>query len=277
MKNIQLIATDLDGTFLKNDRTVSAKNIEALHQLGTKNIVRVVATGRNLHKVKEVLSEETPFDYIVYSSGAGAYNWLNKEQLFNQNIQGDSVQKLSRYFMREKLNFYAFWPAPENHNLWFNKGKEACEEFDRYLTFHQSYLKPFPKNGREIKKMCQFLLIIKENEAAFARLKSEIEAQCSEIRVIRSSSPVTKGYIWVEVFHRSVSKGQGVKHICKLLNIDTKNTIGIGNDYNDLDLLRFTAYSYITENAPEPIKKGFLKAPSNENDAFSHIVQPLVG
>jgi hydroxymethylpyrimidine pyrophosphatase-like HAD family hydrolase len=46
MKNIKLVATDLDGTFLKNDRTVSAANIDALHKLGEKQIVRVAATGR---------------------------------------------------------------------------------------------------------------------------------------------------------------------------------------------------------------------------------------
>ena len=55
MKNIKLVATDLDGTFLKDDRTVSAGNIEALRKLGEKNIIRVAATGRDLKKVKEVL------------------------------------------------------------------------------------------------------------------------------------------------------------------------------------------------------------------------------
>ena len=36
MKNIKLVATDLDGTFLKNDRSISVANLEALHQLGEK-------------------------------------------------------------------------------------------------------------------------------------------------------------------------------------------------------------------------------------------------
>lgn len=276
MKNIQLIATDLDGTFLKNDRTVSAKNIEALHKLGEKNIVRVVATGRNLRKVNEVLDTDVPFDYIVYSSGAGVYNWKDREQLFNQNIHADYSGKLSRYFIEQDISFYAFFPAPENHFLWYRKGKKECEEFNRYLTFHNSYVKPFPKNGQAENGVCQFLLIIPEDDKAFVKLKSDIESQCNEIRVIRSSSPVTKGYIWVEVFHRSVSKGFGVKHICDLLQIDTRNTIGVGNDYNDLDLLDFTAHSFITENAPLKIRDRFLPAPSNENDAFAHVVQPLI-
>lgn len=276
MKNIQLIATDLDGTFLKNDRSVSIKNIEALHKLGDKKIVRVVATGRNLRKVNEVLDPEIPFDYIVYSSGAGVYNWKEKRQLFNQNIHAESAGRLSRFFIEKDLNFYAFWPVPENHYLWYRKGKEQCDEFDRYLTFHHSFVQPFPENGKTENGLCQFLLIIPENEIAFSKLKTEIESQCNEIRVIRSSSPVTKGYIWVEVFHHSVSKGFGVKQVCDLLKINVKNTVGVGNDYNDLDLLDFTAHSFLTENAPDKIRHRFLQAPSNEEDAFAHIVQPLI-
>mgnify|MGYP006288579049 FL=1 len=276
MKDIKLIATDLDGTFLKNDRTVSEKNLEALLHLGNKNITRVVATGRNLRKVNEVLSKKIPFDYIVYSSGAGVYDWRGQKQLFNQNIHINSANRLSRYFIKKDLSFYAFWPVPKNHILWYRKGKAECEEFDRYLSFHNSFVHPFPEDGKTNNGLCQFLLIIPEDEKAFSELKSEIEAQCTEIRVIRSSSPVTKGYIWVEVFHRSVSKGHGVKQVCDLLKINPQNTMGIGNDYNDLDLLDFTGYSFLTENAPSGIKSRFKPAPSNEKDAFAHIVQPLI-
>ncbi|MFW5830840.1 MAG: HAD hydrolase family protein [Prolixibacteraceae bacterium] len=276
MKNIQLIATDLDGTFLKDDRSISDKNMEALHLLGEKNIIRVVATGRNLRKVNEVLSREVPFDYIVYSSGAGVYNWQEQKQLYDQNIHSDSANRLSGYLIEKDLNFYAFCPVPQNHMLWYRKGTQDCEEFNRYLTFHDSFVRKFPENGKTADGLCQFLLIIPEDEDVFAELKSEIESQCTEIRVIRSSSPVTRGYIWVEVFHRSVSKGHGVRQICDLLNINPQNTVGIGNDYNDLDLLDYTAHSYLTENAPAGIKNRFAPAPSNEKDAFAHIVQPLV-
>lgn len=275
MENVKLVATDLDGTFLKNDRTISSKNLDALHALGEKNIVRVVATGRNLRKVNEVLSRDIPFDFIVFSSGAGIFNWQKQKLLFDQNIHFESAKRLSNYFLEKDFNFYVFWPVPKNHILWYHKGKDNCEEFNRYLTFHNSYVHPFPEKGVTRDGVCQFLLIIKENEKGFAKLKSDIESQCSEIRVIRSSSPVTKGYIWVEVFHNSVSKGHGVKHICDFLNIDRSQTVGVGNDYNDLDLLSYTAHSFLTENAPKGIKDKFKTVPSNEKDAFAHVVQPL--
>ena len=125
--------------------------------------------------------------------------------------------------------------------------------------------------------MCQFLVIIPENEVRFAKLKTDIEAVCPEIRVIRASSPITKGYIWIEIFHHSVSKGNGISQICEMLGILSSQTFGIGNDYNDFDLLEFTGFSFLTENAPAEIKHLYPIAPSNENDAFASAVQPIIG
>ncbi len=273
MNNIKLIATDLDGTFLKNDKTVSRKNLQALHWLGEQNIIRVAATGRNLKKVKDVIGSQIPFDYVVYSSGAGVVDWKSGEPLFSQNLAKDSVEKLLHYFIAEKLNFHAFFPTPENHKHWFFRGDNFCEEFERYFKYNQVYAYPLETNSLPDTEMCQFLVIIPEVEQRFLKMKDEIESLCSEIRVIRASSPITKGYIWMEVFHHSVSKGNGIKHICEMLNINIDETIGIGNDYNDFDLLEITSHSFLTGNSPKEIKHIYPVAPSNEEDAFAWVTQ----
>ncbi len=276
-ENIRLVATDLDGTFLKNDRTISQGNLDALQKLGRKNIARVAATGRNLQKVKDVLAANVPFDFIVYSSGAGIFDWKNQKQVYFQNIGKASVKKLVDYLVSKNLNFHAFFPAPENHLHWFHRGSEKCDEFERYFTFNNAFATElFPLTFPDT-ELCQLLVIIPEVESHFNRLKSEIEGVCPEIRVIRSSSPITKGFIWIEIFHHSVSKGNGVKHICGLLGINQNETLGLGNDYNDFDLLEFTGHSFLTENAPTGIKHLYPNVSSNENDAFATAIQPIVG
>ena len=81
INKIRLIATDLDGTLLKSDKSISEKDWKTLEYLASKQIVRVAATGRSLFKVKQVLPENAPFDFIVFSSGAGIYDWKNKNIL----------------------------------------------------------------------------------------------------------------------------------------------------------------------------------------------------
>ena len=273
MNNIKLVATDLDGTFLKNDKTVSRKNMEALQWLGGQDIIRVAATGRNLKKVKDVIDSHIPFDFVVYSSGAGVVDWKSSKTLFSQNLAKESVKKLLDYFIAEKLNFHSFFPTPENHKHWFFRGDNFCEEFERYFNFNQAYAYPLDPENLPDTEMCQFLVIIPEDERHFSKMKGEIESLCNDIRVIRASSPITKGYIWIEVFHHSVSKANGIKHICEMLNINGENTVGIGNDYNDFDLLEFTGHSFLTGNSPTEIKNIYPAAPSNEDDAFAWVAQ----
>lgn len=276
MKNIKLIATDLDGTFLRNNKSISQVNKNALSDLGKKNIIRVAATGRNLNKVKEVIPLEIEFDYIVFSSGAGIYDWKNHQLLHHQNISGITVQKVIRFLKNKALNFNVFFPAPQNHKHWYFRGNKNCPEFERHFLFNQTHaLEINALNGFET-EACQFLIIIPEDASQFEYLKNELENLSGEIRVIRTSSPITPGYIWMEVFHHSVSKGNGIKMICDKYKIDYKYTVGIGNDYNDIDLLDFTAFSFVTQNAPDDIRANYPNVPSNENDGFYAAIQPIL-
>lgn len=276
MRDVKLVATDLDGTFLRNDRTISEANLTALERLGERNIIRVAATGRNLTKVKDVLNTDIPFDYIVFSSGAGVYDWQKQEHIYSQNIVADSARKLLNFFVDQQLNFHAFYPVPDNHKHFYFRGAEPCEEFERYFEFNKAHATELEVHTLPSGELCQFLVILKENEECFRNLKAAIEALCPEIRVIRASSPLTKGYIWLEIFHRSVSKGNGVLEICRRNGIHADQTLGVGNDYNDFDLLETTRHSFLTDNSPDKIKHRYPLVPSNEQDAFAVLVKPLL-
>lgn len=270
---LKLVATDLDGTFLKNDKSISQENLDALYSLGERGILRVVATGRNLEKTQEVVADHIPFDYIVFSSGAGVYDWKNDKLLYYRNINKSVVQQLSDFFVSNDLNFHLFKPVPQNYKCWYFRGSVTCSEFERYFDSHQLYSKPLPVNQSLDSEACQFLVIFQNNPDRFQLLKEEIEEKFPEVKVVRTSSPLQTNYIWMEIFHHSVSKGNGVKFLCDSLHIEHECTLGIGNDYNDIDLLEFTNFSYLVENGPSELKERFLSAKSNDENAFARAVR----
>ncbi|HZL08828.1 MAG TPA: HAD hydrolase family protein [Prolixibacteraceae bacterium] len=270
---LKLVATDLDGTFLKNDKSISKENMDTLHSLGEKGILRLVATGRNLKKTMEVIAPDVPFDYIVFSSGAGVYDWKHEKLIYHQNLDKKTVLQLSDFLVGRDLNFHLFKPVPENHQCWYHRGSLPCSEFERYFDFHRSHSELLPLNNQIDSEACQFLVVFPDNLDRFLALKSEIEHQFKEVKVVRTSSPLETGYIWMEIFHQSVSKGNGVKFVCDSLQIEHEYTLGIGNDFNDLDLLEFTNYSYVVENSPPEMKERFLLAKSNEESAFARAVE----
>jgi len=270
---IKLVATDLDGTFLRNDKSISSKNLDALHLLGRKGIQRVIATGRNLHKTIEVISPEVPFDYIVFSSGAGVYDRKNEKLIYHRNMDQEVVQQLANFLVERDLNFHLFRPVPENHKCWYHRGSIPCIEFENYFQYHHSLSELFSTTESIESDACQFLVVFKNDLEHFLAFKNEVETYFQNVKVVRTSSPLETGYIWMEIFHESVSKGNGVKFVCDTLNIEPEYTLGIGNDFNDLDLLEFTNFSYIVENGPDELKERFLLAKSNEESAFAHTIE----
>ncbi len=271
-KKLKLVATDLDGTFLKNDKSISKENLDTLKSLGEKGILRVVATGRNLQKTQEVIANHVPFDYVVFSSGAGVYDWKNGKLLFYQNLNKLIVQQLSEYLVARDLNFHLFKPVPENFKCWYFRGSVPCSEFERYFDYHQSHSEELLINQNIDSEACQFLVVFPNDPDRFHSLKDDIQKHFPEVKVVRTSSPLETDYIWMEIFHHSVSKGNGVRYLCDWLKIEHKYTLGIGNDFNDMDLLEFTNFSYIVENGPNELKELFLPARSNEDSAFAMAV-----
>ena len=265
---IGLVATDLDGTLLRKDQSISQEDWDMLELLGEHKILRVVATGRNLRKVKEVIPDHAPFDYVAFSSGAGIYDCRNKVLLYRQNIAGNRVNEIVRMLIGKQLNFYLFRGIPDNSYCWYYRGEHSCQEFERYYTFHHEYASLLPDTAQVAGDACQFLVIFETPEAYFG-LKLELEKQFPDIKVLRASSPLDTGYVWMEIFHRTVSKGNAISFLCDLHHIPHQSTFSIGNDYNDLDLLDFTSISYLVDNGPEELKHKYLKAPSNEENGFS--------
>jgi len=77
----------------------------------------------------------------------------------------------------------------------------------------------------------------------------------------------------MEIFHPLVSKAEGIKYLCDLLDIPADKTIAVGNDYNDMDLLAFSAKSYVVKNTPQSIKELYQEVKSNNNNGFTDMLE----
>ena len=91
------------------------------------------------------------------------------------------------------------------------------------------------------------------------------------MKVIRATSPIDGESVWLEIFNPNVSKAKGGEFICKKLNINQEHTLSIGNDYNDLDLLSWTKYSYVVKNSPQFLLKSFKHCTDNQNNPLSYV------
>ncbi len=266
-KEIKIVFTDLDRTLLRDDNTLSARNLAALKNLKEKGIITVIATGRNIFSTRKVLSADLQFDYLMFSSGCGIMDWKTQEVIYENHLIKQEVNKTLKIFFKHKVDFMLHEPVPENHRFQYKRVNKNNTDFERRIKLYKPNAIPMEEPPE---KASQFIAILQPgSDRKFEEINKEIDF----LKVIRATSPLDHKSIWLEVFPNGVSKGHSAQWLCEKLRIDQAFTLSIGNDFNDIDLLEWTAQSYVVENSPEQLKKRFLITKSNEQNGFAEVVE----
>jgi len=268
---IKAVFTDLDRTLLKNNDTFSEVNIRAMKVLTNNNIKLIVATGRNILSAKKVLKNEHSFDYLIFSSGAGIIHWQTKEIIYENYINKEDTKRAINVLLKNDVDFMVHDVIPENHKFYYWV-HHSLPDFQRRIELYKEFAEPLELDNSPT-EATQLLAVLKQDEEEkFEKIKSELKF----VKVIRATSPLDNRSIWLEIFPQNISKGHSAEWLCKQLGIKKNETIGIGNDFNDVDLLEMTHQSYFVANAPDELKKRFKVVASNENDGFAEVVWKIL-
>lgn len=269
---VKLVVTDLDGTLLDPDGQCPAANLQALERLGRQGVVRAVATGRSPHSARLAMFEGFPIDYLIFSSGAGVMRWTDGEVLAAQHLDEPTAQELVGQLAAQGVDFMVHGPIPRNHEFRYRATSSPAPDFVRRLERYAAYARPL-LDGEPLGAVAQLVGIIEGDPIRFA----EIAQRVSGASVVRSTSPLDGRSIWIELFAPGVSKGSGVRWLCRHLGgIEPQQVLLLGNDYNDLDMLRGMPHAYVVANAPAELLRQFPSAPSNAEAGFAQLVQRAV-
>lgn len=271
MSEVKMVVTDLDGTLLQQDNTISTRDNETLEMLGRLNVCRVAATGRNLFKVRQVLNENSPFDYVILSSGAGIMDWKSQNLIKALSIPAEETGRIIDFLVNRKQNFKVSRELPDNHNFaWWQS--YDCPELTRYVSHHRLLGEAVPIDPLTPFISSQILMFFPSSSDKFDTLKEKILKAFPDLSIIRTTSPLNPEYTWMEIFPKGVSKAQGIEELCRITGISRENTLSIGNDYNDTEMLDFTKHSYVVDNAPGDLKLKYLISLAYHENGFSHAV-----
>lgn len=268
-QNWQMVITDLDGTLFNNNHEVSLKDMKSLFWLGENNVVRVLATGRNFFSITKALKDNFPIDYLIFSSGAGIYNWKNKTLLHSHYLPDFEVKQISKILISHQVDFMIHEMIPENHKFVYHRSKSVNPDFESRIKIYKDFAFELDVNKDKYDHACQILAVFPNDIELF----EEIQQKFKDIKIIRATSPLDGNSIWMEIFPETVSKGHGVDWLCKKLDINQSKTISLGNDYNDIDMLEYTAKKYVVSNAPEDLKERFPVCKSNQESGFTDALE----
>jgi HAD superfamily hydrolase (TIGR01484 family) len=228
-----MIVTDLDGTLAGPGGQIPDRARDCLADLSKSGVVRVVATGRSLFGARRVLSPSFPIDYLIFSSGAGLFEWKTQTILRKISLDLEEIARALGTLSAHGFAFMVHAPIPDNHHFVYQESMKTPEDFYRRTKKAGDLCRPW--DGRPILSASQFLVVV---EAGHALTSHDVLRQAlAGLQVIRATSPLDGSSAWLEIFPASVSKSQAAAWLARKCQIDTKDVLAIGNDHNDLDLL----------------------------------------
>ena len=265
-----ILFTDLDGTLIRSDGTISDKDIKTLNLLGEMGIVRVLATGRSLFSFKKSVKTKLPLDYIIFSTGAGIckYPKMDDEIIYRKSLTDDDVEKISSVFEQLGLNYMIHDTVPNNH-IFHYKPILKSVDFAHRIKVYSKYATPINSNFT-YKDSAQLLSILDNDPNDEVLI--EVRKHLKNFNVIKTTSPFDGKSLWIEVFPIDVSKSHGAMWLTEKLGSEKSQTFAIGNDYNDLDLLEWAGGSAVVNNAPKDMKKRFFTVNSNNNSGVTEAI-----
>lgn len=107
----KLVAIDMDGTLLKEDKTVSEKTKEAIKKAREKNVKVVLATGRPVDGVKRYLEELDLFhddEYVLTFNGAIVKEVGPDRVICRDTLKGSDLKYLYEISKNVGVNIHAF-------------------------------------------------------------------------------------------------------------------------------------------------------------------------
>ena len=174
-QNIEMVITDLDGTLLNNSREVSLNDMKSLYWLGENDIVRVIATGRNFFSLNKAIKDNFPIDYLIFSSGAGVYDWKNKTLMHSQNLPDYEVEQISRILISNKIDFMIHEIIPENHKFIYHRSENYNPDFERRINVYNDFAFELDTDTEKYDHACQILAVFPNDIKLFESIKKQFD------------------------------------------------------------------------------------------------------
>ena len=93
--------------------------------------------------------------------------------------------------------------------------------------------------------------------------------------LVNDNLPKEKPF-FLDITCRGTSKGNAIKKLCEYLKIDLKDSVALGDSYNDLSMFEVVGHSVAMGNVPEDIKKMVDEVTdTNNKDGVAKFVENL--
>lgn len=261
-----LVAIDLDGTLLNGRGELSAVNRQVIRALQRNDYYITLATGR-IHQSAAYYAEQLSLQGTIISHQGAVVKDMSGNKWLEYVLPPALVADLLAYSR-------AF---PVKRGYFFNNDLVAVEQGADYLftaLTHFSRKPPLVIDELPLGNLPGAVtrMTFHGEEAAlehmYRRLQRDFGDQAGVVLMERK---------YLEVMHPQASKGNALRMLTEQLGLEREQVIAIGNEANDIGMLRFAGKSAAMGNAPEEVKQhADVVTKSNEEDGVAYFLQQFL-
>ncbi len=272
---IKIVFSDIDGTLLPLDKSQSKRFIpnsvkKGAAKLKRAGVVLVFATGRSYQDAKKIVKKITSRKtYIVAHQGAVVYD-PNGKLIVEKSISAKDTKKILNeisYFNKKREQDSKAWFYVEDKAY-------ALEKFSPpYITDEIIVLEDINSIGKDFKTVK--IGIYESDPQKLQALQTYLKKEYSEYQVNISSDCTC------DISAKDANKGDAVKEVAKILDVDLKNTAVLGDSENDVAMFKEVktnqGLTIAVDNAMESVKEyaDFVTLPVSK-DGFEKAVEEIV-
>ena len=252
--NIKMIAVDLDGTLLLDDKTISDRSVSTLRKCRDMGIKVVYATARG--NSAEHLVAPDLVDGCVRMNGAVAY--AGDTPIHKKFMSIDDVRNFLISANKENIQIAA------EHSGWTYANFKFPDDWD---PIFRSYY-----------ELSDFRTLDIEIEKIWAMPKSEAEIEVLKTHMPNGLYLVTmRDDYFTMVMHEDASKSNAIAALSEYWGIKSTNIAAFGDDLNDIDMLQNCGVGVAMGNAIDEVKAvADYICDTNENDGVAKWIEEYV-
>ena len=264
MKEIKLIAFDLDGTFLKDDKSIPDENLKAISFAASKGAVIVPATGRLYKGIPEKIKALPFIRYYILINGGEIYDAKENANIIRREIPAELALEVYDYADTIDCLYDCYMDDTGKMS------RDMYGKMEDYFPDH-NYLKEMIRlrepvdslpdyiraTGKSLQKIQLYFKDPGEREYQIAKMKEVFPD------LIFSTSLASN----IEINHKSAGKGKALEALCTALGISIENAAAFGDGTNDLEMIETAGTGIAMDNAADSVKAAANLIAGNNNDA----------
>lgn len=238
-----LIALDMDGTLLNDDKVIPKENIDAIIEMQKQGKKVAICTGRPesgaLPFVKDLHLEKYG-GYVLSYNGGRIYDVKNRKILYNKAFPNEYLPKVMELIEGSSITV----SSPLDDKIVAGHAINPLSKTEANIV-HLPF--EFHENFVDLGITMNKLLLIDDPMVIgkyYPKLRDALEPNLH----VFLSEPY-----FMEITPENVNKGEGLHHLAEITGISIEKMIAMGDSFNDIEMLKEAGLGVAMANSKEGV------------------------